>query len=78
MNIKLIYIQKKCPAGVCKELIIYRIDKEKCTGCMVCLRSCSVNAISGEKQKPHEINIEKCIKCGSCFEVCRFNAVIIE
>ncbi|MCP2520521.1 NADH-quinone oxidoreductase subunit NuoF [SCandidatus Aminicenantes bacterium Aminicenantia_JdfR_composite] len=69
---------KKCPAGVCKELIIYRIDKEKCTGCMVCLRSCSVNAISGEKQKPHEINIEKCIKCGSCFEVCRFNAVIIE
>jgi NADH:ubiquinone oxidoreductase subunit F (NADH-binding) len=69
---------KKCPAGVCKELITYRIDEEKCTGCMVCLRSCSVNAISGEKQKPHKIDVEKCIKCGSCFEVCRFDAVIIE
>ncbi len=69
---------KKCPAGVCKELIIYKINEEKCTGCMVCQRSCSVNAISGEKQQPHKIDQEKCIKCGSCFEVCRFDAVIIE
>jgi len=69
---------KKCPAGVCKELITYHIDQGKCTGCMLCARNCSVQAISGEKKQPHSIELEKCIKCGACAEVCRFDAVIVE
>lgn len=69
---------KKCPGGVCKALISYRIDREKCTGCMLCARNCSVDAISGEKKQPHTLDGDKCIKCGACFEACKFEAVIIE
>jgi NADH:ubiquinone oxidoreductase subunit F (NADH-binding)/(2Fe-2S) ferredoxin/NAD-dependent dihydropyrimidine dehydrogenase PreA subunit len=69
---------KKCPGGVCKELIQYRIDPEKCTGCMVCARNCSVGAISGEKKQIHSIDLDLCIKCGACREVCKFDAVIVE
>ncbi|MFO7889093.1 MAG: NADH-ubiquinone oxidoreductase-F iron-sulfur binding region domain-containing protein [bacterium] len=69
--------EKKCPAGVCKELITYTIDPEKCTGCGVCLRACSVDAIKGEKKHPHKLDISLCIKCGSCKEVCKFDAVKI-
>jgi len=69
---------RKCPGGVCKELISYRIDAEKCTGCMLCARNCSVEAISGEKKQPHVLDATKCIKCGACYEVCKFEAVIIE
>ena len=69
---------KRCPAGECKKLINYRIDKAGCTACMLCKKSCPVGAISGEKKKPQEIYEKKCIKCGACFEVCKFKAVIVE
>jgi NADH-quinone oxidoreductase subunit F len=66
---------KKCPAGVCRELIEYTIDSEKCTGCGVCARACSTKAISGEKREPHVINQGMCIKCGVCCDSCKFSAV---
>ena len=69
---------KKCPAGVCKELIQYYILEDKCTGCTACLKVCPSNAISGELKKLHVIDSSKCIKCGACFEVCNFNAIKIE
>jgi NADH-quinone oxidoreductase subunit F len=65
---------KRCPAGVCKPLITYSIS-DKCTGCMVCLRNCPENAITGAKQKLHVIDMSKCIKCGACKSVCKFDAV---
>jgi NADP-reducing hydrogenase subunit HndC len=69
--------EKKCPAHVCKALIEYYIDAEKCTGCLACLKACPEGAISGEKEKVHVINPEKCSKCGICSDTCKFNAVII-
>ncbi|MFH1231516.1 MAG: NADH-ubiquinone oxidoreductase-F iron-sulfur binding region domain-containing protein [Planctomycetota bacterium] len=68
---------KKCPAGVCKELIHYMIDKTTCTGCGVCVKSCPGEAISGEKKKPHKIDQTKCIKCGVCIDTCKFGSVKI-
>ena len=68
--------QKRCPAGVCRELIQYSIDPAKCEGCLRCLRACPTEAVSGEKRKPHTIDQSKCIKCGACFDVCKFGAVI--
>jgi len=67
--------EKKCPAGVCKELIEYGIDQEKCNGCTLCARKCPADAISGEQKQVHTIDTSKCIKCGICYEVCRFDAV---
>ena len=66
---------KHCPAGVCKALLNFHIDPEKCTGCTLCARKCPVNAIAGEVRKPHVIDTQKCIKCGACMEGCRFNAI---
>jgi len=68
---------KKCPAKVCKELITYSIDPEKCTGCGACLKVCPVDAIAGEKKKAHQLEVGKCVKCGACFEACKFEAVTI-
>jgi NADH-quinone oxidoreductase subunit F len=68
--------QKKCPAGVCRELIQYSIDPEKCVGCLRCLRGCPTGAIAGEKRQAHTLNQGLCIKCGACYDVCKFNAVI--
>jgi len=68
--------EKRCPAGVCKDLISYSIDQGKCTGCGACLKACPQDAITGSKKKPHRIKVEKCIKCGACFEVCVFDAVV--
>ena len=68
--------QKRCPAGVCRELIQYAIDPEKCEGCLRCLRACPTDAVSGEKRKPHTVDQSKCIKCGACYDVCKFGAVI--
>ncbi len=66
---------RKCPAGVCKALITFSIDPEKCTGCMVCASNCPQGIISGEKKKVHSIAPAGCIKCGLCFDVCKFGAV---
>ena len=68
--------EKRCPAGVCKDLISYSVDQKKCTGCGACLRACPQGAVTGTKKKPHRINVEKCIKCGACFEVCVFDAIV--
>lgn len=66
---------KRCPAGVCRELIKYTIIEDKCTGCLACQRQCPEKAISGEKKKPHIVDQSKCIKCGVCMDVCKFDAV---
>jgi len=68
--------EKRCPAGVCRELIEYSIDPERCEGCLRCIRACPTNAISGEKRKPHTLDQSECIKCGACYDVCKFGAVI--
>jgi NADH-quinone oxidoreductase subunit F len=68
--------EKRCPAGVCKELIHYAILQDICTGCHRCFRECPQQAVSGEVKKPHTIDEKKCIKCGICFDVCKFDAVV--
>jgi NADP-reducing hydrogenase subunit HndC len=69
-------VDKKCPAGVCKKLLRYKIVADKCKGCTACTRVCPVGAISGEVKKPHAINTDKCIKCGACMEICKFGAIV--
>jgi NADH-quinone oxidoreductase subunit F len=66
---------KKCPAGICKDLIIYTIREDKCNGCGACVKACPNKAIAGEKKKPHRIEVAKCIKCGICSETCRQQAI---
>ncbi|MFY9637726.1 MAG: NADH-quinone oxidoreductase subunit NuoF [Methanobacterium sp.] len=69
--------EKRCPALLCKELINYQIIPEKCEGCMLCLKSCPVGAISGIKNEVHRIDKDNCIKCGTCIELCsaKYNAI---
>ncbi|SKA98059.1 NADH-quinone oxidoreductase subunit F [Caloramator quimbayensis] len=69
---------KRCPAGVCKNLTTFFIDSEKCVGCGLCRKNCPADCISGEIKKPHFIDASKCIKCGSCIENCRFSAVKVK
>ena len=69
-------VDKRCPAGVCKHLLQYRIEKEKCKGCTLCARQCPVGAISGSVKNPHVIDQTKCIKCGACMEKCKFGAIV--
>ncbi len=68
-------VDKRCPAGVCKELLSYEIDPTKCKGCTLCSRVCPVGAISGTVKQPHTIDKNKCIKCGACMEKCKFAAI---
>ncbi len=68
---------KKCPAKICKGLITYEIATDRCTGCMVCARSCPVGAITGEKKQPHVINSEICSRCGACHALCNFDAIMV-
>ena len=69
--------QHKCPAGICRELTTFYIDAEACTGCGLCKKQCSVDAIQGEKKEAHVIDESRCIRCGECFRHCAFDAVKI-
>ncbi len=66
---------RHCPAGVCKALFQYVVNKDKCVGCTACARVCPVNAVRGEVKKPHIIDQEICIKCGACMQKCKFGAI---
>jgi NADH:ubiquinone oxidoreductase subunit F (NADH-binding) len=71
-------LEKRCPAGSCQALVAYRILEDRCTGCGVCLKACPVQAITGERKKPHSIDPSICVKCGVCRERCRFEAIVVE
>jgi NADH:ubiquinone oxidoreductase subunit F (NADH-binding)/(2Fe-2S) ferredoxin len=66
---------QKCPAVVCRNLIHYTIDVQKCNGCLLCTKNCPLNAITGEKKKPQTITQSQCSKCGVCFDICNFGAI---
>ena len=68
-------VDKKCPAGVCKNLLKYVIDPAKCKSCGMCKRNCPADAISGEKGVPYSIDPAKCVKCGACMSTCKFGAI---
>ena len=68
-------VNKRCPAGVCKALLNYKIDPVKCKGCTLCARTCPAGAISGTVRQPHSIDTTKCVKCGACVEKCKFGAI---
>jgi Na+-translocating ferredoxin:NAD+ oxidoreductase RNF subunit RnfB len=70
--------ERKCPAGVCRDLKTYTIDVDMCTGCTACVKKCPVDAIIGTPRQPHFIVQDKCIACNACYEVCKFNAVLVE
>lgn len=67
--------EKRCPAGVCTNLLTYTIIAEKCIGCGACKRKCPANCINGKPKEVHEIDASRCIRCGQCFEACKFDAV---
>jgi NADH-quinone oxidoreductase subunit F len=66
---------KRCPAGACIALVDFFVDPEKCTGCTLCAKKCSVEAISGKPKEVHTIDTEKCVRCGQCISSCRFEAI---
>lgn len=71
-------VNKRCPAGVCKKLITYKIDPVKCKGCTLCARNCPADAIEGQVKVAHSIDASKCVKCGTCIDKCRFGAIYKE
>ncbi len=70
--------EHRCPAGVCRSLIRYRIDEEACTGCRACISACPSNAVTGERKQVHVIDQKLCIKCDACRQACRFDAVRVD
>ena len=76
-------VDKKCPAGVCKHLLRFEIERDKCIGCGMCAKQCPASAITrtdyvapGKKLAAMQIDSEKCVKCGACIASCKFNAII--
>jgi ferredoxin len=69
---------RKCRAGVCKNLFEYVIDPELCNGCGLCRVKCPEKTITGEKKEPHSIDNSHCIKCGICFNACKFGAILVK
>ena len=69
---------KRCPAGVCSKLRVYKIDPALCKGCSRCARGCPAGAIQGVLKSPYSIDLNKCIRCGSCVEQCAFGAISVE
>ncbi|MBN2289680.1 MAG: 4Fe-4S binding protein, partial [Candidatus Glassbacteria bacterium] len=70
--------ERRCPSGVCSELLSFTIDPEKCTGCTLCAVKCPAEAIVGSPKNPHYIVSDKCIGCGACLDTCRQGAVAVE
>ena len=70
-------VDHKCPAGVCRDLITYRIDPDICNGCTLCAQNCPQACIAGAKKKPHTIDRDACIRCGACMDVCPVDAVVV-
>jgi Na+-translocating ferredoxin:NAD+ oxidoreductase RNF subunit RnfB len=69
--------ERTCKAKVCKDLLTYTIDPDACSGCGLCSKKCSAEAIIGNKKEPHHIVQAKCSKCGMCVETCRFDAIVV-
>ncbi|MBL6960575.1 MAG: 4Fe-4S binding protein, partial [Anaerolineales bacterium] len=70
-------LEGRCPAGQCKALITYSIDPATCTGCMVCMRACPTEAITGARKEIHVLDPELCTRCDTCRQVCKFDAVLV-
>lgn len=70
--------QRSCPAGVCKNLITYKVNPDLCKACGLCRKACLSEAIAGAPKQPHTIDAKKCIKCGACYEACKFEAIVVE
>ena len=69
-------VEKRCPAGVCKDLLTFSVDPGKCRGCTLCAKQCPAGAISGSVKLPHVIDQSKCVKCGTCLDACKFGAIV--
>ncbi len=69
--------QKKCPAGMCRNLITVRIEPETCVGCGLCVEVCPLGAITGESKSPHRIDTAVCTRCGACRNICPTEGAVV-